>query len=67
MICHTCKHRATKTHHGFLIFGCRKLKYTFGLEKDFISGKWNGSKEQKEAAKVTDMPKRCKDYEKEMK
>ena len=51
--CLDCSNLATKTTPGkghFLLWGCRKLKFTFGLTSDFRSGK--------------NTPKNCKEYEK---
>ena len=50
--CLKCVNLATKTTPGkghFLLWGCSKLKITFGLTSDFISGK--------------NIPKNCKEYE----
>lgn len=67
MICHTCKHRATKQSSPparFLIYGCRELKLTFGLEADFKAGKFLGSSEQAKSGKISPMPKKCEAYKK---
>lgn len=64
--CHSCSHRAVKQSAPparFLIFGCRELRLTFGLEQDFMAGKFLGTPEQKKSGKIADMPRTCKHFD----
>lgn len=67
MICHSCRHRATKPTEGkghFLLYGGRKTKKIFGIQSDWLSGKWQGSSADKTREGISDMPTKCGDYAK---
>ena len=65
MICRSCikwSAYTTQSPSNFLIFGCATMKLRFGLEKDFIAGKFLGTAQEKRDGKISDMPTRCEKY-----
>ena len=39
------------------------MKLRFGLEKDFVAGKFLGTAQEKREGKISDMPAKCEKYE----
>jgi hypothetical protein len=63
--CKTCQFFTTKTTPGkasWLLFECKERKLLFGLERDFLAGKWHGSAADQLKYNISDVPIKCKFY-----